>query len=250
MIQIQRYATPFIQTLFPTSGSLPTNVANPYAFPPAADSFGWNGTAKVPITISGGDIQALALLASYVFLGRPERYIFTNNVQLYLFNQTQMNSDETVSAGKSSHKSSLSYNHIVRMLSFGAIPITHLQQNRFLSWDDGNAGESPLSSSALFLNNHDRFSHHTFSFYRDVMTSEWVKKSPTLNFATMQFGVDPFNINPTGGVNMSMTDRIEQLYNLNVNAPDMTNGAFVFNRAYSANVLVACRGLCGVKFSS
>jgi len=251
MIQICRYNTPSITTLYPHGGSsLPIDVANPYAFPPSIQSLGWDGTTTQPVRINGGHLRDVALNITYVLLGELERSFFITKTHYMPITQTQIHSEESVSGSTQFRKTQLSFNHIISQLYLCAIPTDHLRHHRYLSWDNGNPGESPIQSLALYFNNHDAIIQTPFEFLNRVQPGEKLMRSARHLYAALVFSIGCLStVQPTGGVNSSMIDKIEVSVRFRHGPSTEHNGLTQFIRARSRNLLIISRAITGLKFA-
>lgn len=259
LICISRFGAPFIEypwtgTTTPGSGILlPTNVANPYAFPPALDSFGTDGINGA--VLSGGDMLFAYVHAQFVYLGPRERRLFATRCHQYLISQWQMNADISLPSGTTTSKMQVSFNHIVYKLFIVGYCPSILANGHIAAWYNGNAGTSPIATDAVFFNNHERFTQAEFDWGNKIEAGEYSIRSARLLYAVVSLSAgSPLDVTgdstqPNGGANFSMIDRTEIQVTVNP-GPATTSGVTFSVRCQSRNVLICCRGMAGVKYAT
>ncbi len=250
-IIICRYNNYAVETLYPSglgvaAVNLPTNIADPLAFPPATASNGWNTTtlAITPVQIQGGDLVVANLLVSNVYLGDAERIRFTQRVHRYLIDEWQIGNDDASTGNRSSVKSIINFNHVVTSIFCLCQTNNAASSRHFLDWSNGNAGVSPIFDISMTVNNLDRLLRSPFQFLSIALPNLHLHHPSRLLYAVIPFSLHIDRYGPWGGINLSMIDTTNIVYDI-VAGPNTANGFTCVTRGRNKNVLTVSRRLTG-----
>jgi len=193
----------------------------------------------------------LSVLADYVYLNTDERVTMSQQDHMFLIEQVQMVSRESVASSCSTVYLDLPFRHCVKELVWVIKRPESLTGEQFNYDMIGEyLGESPMKNAKLMLNGQERVAQFDYSYYRFLQPFRYhsrIPKKPIFNYC---FAIKPEDIQPTGTCNFSVVDTPQLILQLN-NKDICDTNTCIAVRCYARNynVLKITGGNAAVLFS-
>jgi hypothetical protein len=211
---------------------------------------------KVTLT-SNINLSQTILYADYVYLDTGERARFLNNVQEYLIEQVQLESDQGI--GSSTYTQVLNFKNPCKAIYWvgqmqNVITATqNLNQhsnytNSFVFDTDKNkyTGKNLTESAELDLDGKSIFGTRSSSYFNLIEPLEHHSNSPATGINMFSFSLAPEKVQPSGTMNMSKINR--QTLKLRLNSVTQTNPINIRTYALSYNLFRIMYGIAGLIF--
>ena len=200
------------------------------------------------------DLNDAYLIGEYVYLNDATRHAFAKMTHWFLIKQVQAE-NVSVTAGKTSIKQRLSFNHMVSRLVWMMRKVDNknaLEYYNFAGQEDGSTIGAPqydaFKTASIFLNNNQRLMDMDPLYFRVVQPRMFHTCQPREYCYSYSFCLAPEKSSPSGAINMSRIENVE--LKLDFTSQLTGNGYDLLIFAENFNMVSIKNGIASLAFAS
>ena len=194
----------------------------------------------------------ISLLTDYVYLNTDERTTMSQQEHMFLIEQIQIVSRESVASSCSTVYLDLPFRHCVKEIIWVIQRAEKYTKSKF-NYDmiDTYLGDSPLKNAKLMLSGQERVTQFDSSYFQYLQPYRYHTRVPKKPIYLYSFGIKPEDIQPTGTCNFSAVENPQLILNLNNKDLEDKGNACISIHCYARNynVLQISGGNAAILFS-